>query len=152
MLVMTRNNTIFNKRFKVPQRDKTAQTLTMFQVKEKEFIRPINCWIIYTLKLENGCWYVGKTTAQKFSKSIKKHSAGEYSWFTAKNKPIMVYGIDVFPRDTSTSDITQIQNEQVLSLVEQYGKDFVRGGGYSQRQPSWSDYKKEELPFLNRES
>lgn len=150
MIAMTtRNNAIFNKRFKVPQRSKTAKTLTMF--KQDEFIRPIDCWIIYTLKLENGCWYVGKTTPQKFTKSIKKHSAGEYSWFTAKNKPIMVYGIDVFPRDTSTSNIAQIQDEQVLSLAEQYGRSFVRGGGYNQRQPNWSGYKKEELPFLNRE-
>lgn len=152
-----------HKRYKVPKIKKNSYLDTKLEARLKPKVTGLidmqypskrqvaNYWIIYVLKLENRCWYVGKTTRDKFSKNIRNHFNGVYSWFTAENKPQIIHDIEIYPHEIGMSMAGHIQDEWVLSMAEELGRDFVRGGGYNQREPNWSGYKKEELPFLNRE-
>lgn len=135
-----KNNITPIKRYKVPVYDLSTNIAPQThsrRLNKNERAKTTNYWIVYVLKLENGCWYVGKTTQHMFAHNMNKHEKGSHSWFTAKNKPIRTYDLEVYPADSSTSLLDSIQNQWVLHLVESYGREKVRGGGYVQREPHW---------------
>lgn len=77
--------------------------------------------IIYTLQLENGKYYVGKS--KNISKRILQHFSEQGSSWTKSYKPIKVLSqipsIDAFDEEKYT-----------LLAMDQYGIDNVRGGSY----------------------
>jgi predicted GIY-YIG superfamily endonuclease len=78
--------------------------------------------IVYVLKLEDDCWYVGIT--MDLNKRLSQHwSEGGAKW-TKLHKPVAVDKI-IFPADADT-----IENDTTREYMEKYGKDKVRGGSY----------------------
>lgn len=88
--------------------------------------------IIYTLELENGKIYVGRSRIPK--QRILKHFQEEGSEWTKKYKPIKV--------------LSQIKGDEfdeekyTLIAMEKYGIDNVRGGSYCQVKLSQNDKDK----------
>lgn len=99
-----------------------------------------NYWIVYTLKLEDRCWYVGTTTTLAFTKRMNDHwnQAGKGSQWTRLHKPVMVQAIDVYPRSLTTSEICKLEDARTLQLANNHGAERVRGGGYCQAMPKWT--------------
>lgn len=94
------------------------------------FERPI---LIYVLKLEHGCWYVGMS--RNVERRFKAHQKGKTIW-TKEHPPVEIYEV----RETglnSDSEASKIEDEITLEYAKQYGVEYVRGGGYCQRKPVW---------------
>lgn len=77
---------------------------------------------IYILKLEDGCFYVGKTN--NINERINAHKAGNGSEWTRLHKFVSIYKI-LYEQDDFEED------KQVKKLMAHYGIDKVRGGAYS---------------------
>jgi len=106
-----------------------------------------NYWIVYTLQLEDDCYYVGSTTTKAFKQRMKDHWAGvdggiKGSLWTRTHHPVMVQDIDVHPRSLTVSEICKIEDKRTLTLAKSIGHHRVRGGGYCQMQPVWPVAKK----------
>lgn len=80
-----------------------------------------NNFTIYELELENGKYYVGKTTKSAEAR-FEQHKTGIGSTWTKLHKPIKI--IKSYKGDKYTEDIS------TLRLMELYGIDNVRGGSY----------------------
>lgn len=78
--------------------------------------------IVYVLKLEDDCWYVGITL--DLNKRLGQHWSGEGAKWTKLHKPISVEKI-LFPADGET-----IENDTTKEYMELYGKEKVRGGSW----------------------
>jgi predicted GIY-YIG superfamily endonuclease len=106
----------------------------------------INCNVIYTLKLEDECWYVGYTTTNAFKQRMHHHwdHATKGSMWTRLHKPIRVYNIDTYDRGLSGSEMGKLEDEKTLKLAKLYGTDKVRGGGYCQMEPVWPHFPTKE--------
>ncbi|EEH54623.1 uncharacterized protein MICPUCDRAFT_60771 [Micromonas pusilla CCMP1545] len=82
---------------------------------------------IYVLKLEDDCFYVGKTTDVRGR--LEKHRRGCNTWaWTAKHKPIpgddAIYFVETMTEPTAEDAITE-------RMMCEYGIDKVRGGTFS---------------------
>lgn len=79
--------------------------------------------VIYVLRLQDDCWYVGKT--KDVQRRLEKHMAGEGAAWTKVHRPEEVVMerkmVGVWDEDN-----------KVKSLMLYYGIDKVRGGSYSQ--------------------
>lgn len=77
---------------------------------------------LYILQLENGKYYVGKTT--DVQKRFREHKAGSGSAWTTEYKPIKIL---------ETRPITSVHDETNVTkdLMKKYGIDNVRGGAYT---------------------
>lgn len=97
------------------------------------FERPI---LLYALKLEGECWYVGMS--RNVDRRFKAHKKGGTIW-TSLHKPIEVYEV----RETgsnSDSEVGGLENEMTFEYARMYGPDKVRGGGYCQSKPKWPSH------------
>jgi predicted GIY-YIG superfamily endonuclease len=74
--------------------------------------------IIYVLRLEYGCWYIGYT--RNFYQRMGQHFNGHGSLWTKQYKPLSIHHIEEGNTD----------NEDILTLkfMEKYGIKNVRGG------------------------
>ena len=76
---------------------------------------------IYILKLNDACWYIGKT---QHDERIQEHFKGKGSKWTTLHKPLTVHDViencDEFDED-----------KYVKIYMSKYGMDNVRGGSYS---------------------
>lgn len=99
----------------------------------------LNVWIIYTLQLEDGCWYVGSTTTKAFKVRMNNHWLGtrKGAMWSRLHAPIKVHSIQTFDRSLTLSDITKLEDKRTLEVAAEYGYELVRGGGYCQMSPSW---------------
>ena len=99
----------------------------------------INNHIIYVLKLEDDCWYIGWTTTNCFKQRMKDHWAqlGKGSKWSELHKPVRVYDIETYDRSLTGPEIARIEDSVTLKYGAIYGYDKVRGGGYSQMFPMW---------------
>lgn len=83
--------------------------------------------IIYVLKLENECWYVGET--DDFQKRLESHCRGskDSSIFVKENPVVAVAA--VFTTDIKTEPEVQVyENAYTLFLMCAYGVSRVQGG------------------------
>jgi predicted GIY-YIG superfamily endonuclease len=94
-------------------------------------------WLIYTLKLKDDCWYVGRTTQKAFKSRMNDHWRGKGSNFTILHPPIRIYDIQVVDRSLSTPEAEAYENKQTIKMASIWGKEYVRGGGYCQAEPRW---------------
>jgi predicted GIY-YIG superfamily endonuclease len=78
---------------------------------------------IYTLQLEDGKYYVGKTA--DLPKRFKEHRDGNGSAWTRVHRPIKVLDAR---KMTSESD----ENAVTREMMKKYGVENVRGGSYCQ--------------------
>lgn len=92
---------------------------------------------IYILKLEAGCYYVGKSDDVK--KRVDSHFKGKGCEWTKRYKPIKLIKTI---KNTSHFD----EDKNVKILMSKHGIDKVRGGSYSQIKLS-----EEEISLLKRE-
>jgi len=76
---------------------------------------------VYVLKLENENWYVGIT--YNLNLRMAQHWSGNGAKWTKLHKPISIEKV-IYPAST------EIENQTTLELMEQYGKEKVRGGNY----------------------
>lgn len=94
------------------------------------FDRPI---LLYVLRLEHGCWYIGMS--RNVDRRFKAHQKGKTIW-TKENKPLEIAEV----RETgltSDSEAATLEDELTIEYARRYGVDKVRGGGYCQRKPVW---------------
>lgn len=75
---------------------------------------------IYTLELEDGKWYVGKS--DDAVKRYQQHKGGDGSAWTKLHKPVRIYEI-IVGDDFDEDKITK-------KLMAEHGIDNVRGGSY----------------------
>jgi predicted GIY-YIG superfamily endonuclease len=110
------------------------RTLKQNQIKpiRSEFYeKPI---YLYVLKLQNNCWYVGMS--RNVDKRYQTHCKGKGSLWTKLHKPIELYKvIDAKTNDDSEAGL--MEDQLTIEYAKDYGRDFVRGGGYCQSKPKW---------------
>lgn len=78
---------------------------------------------LYVLQLEDGKYYVGKTTDIK--RRVEEHHKGKGSEWTKLHKPVKVL-------ETRKVKDEHDENNTTKDLMKKYGVDNVRGGSYSQ--------------------
>lgn len=79
--------------------------------------------LLYVLQLENGKYYVGKTTDIK--RRVEEHNKGKGSEWTKIHKPVKVL-------ETRKVKDEHDENNTTKDLMKKYGMENVRGGSYSQ--------------------
>jgi predicted GIY-YIG superfamily endonuclease len=85
-------------------------------------------WLIYVLKLENGCYYVGATS--NLQEAIKKHIKGKSAEWTRLHKFIGI--IDLIPNtDEGDGYPKPFQNQVTIKLMREHGWEKVRGGDFN---------------------
>lgn len=102
-------------------------------LKNDYYNKPI---MLYALRLENACYYVGMSRNPK--SRFKKHDSAKGAMWTKLNKPIEIIEI----RNTESTDdhaVSLLEDDMTLEYALKYGSEFVRGGGYCQRKPRWPD-------------
>lgn len=93
---------------------------------------------IYVLQLENGKYYIGKTTNPDFR--LENHFQGNGSSWTKKYKPIKV--LEIIPNCDNYDE-----DKYTKKYMDKYGIDNVRGGSYSSIE--LSNLTKEHLKHEN---
>ena len=85
---------------------------------------PAGPWYVYTLELEDGKYYVGKTTnmQQRLNTHLVKQGAG----WTQLYKIVRV--LEIVLDDLSNHSI---ENEKTLEVMMKYGWENVRGGSWT---------------------
>ena len=78
---------------------------------------------IYVLQLEQGKYYVGKTTQPSFR--IEKHFHREGSYWTKKYEPLSI--VEIIPNCDSFDE-----DKHTIRYMEKYGINNVRGGSFCQ--------------------
>lgn len=78
--------------------------------------------IVYILKLEDDCWYVGITI--NLNNRLSQHFSGDGSKWTKIHKPVSVERI-IYPADSDT-----IENDTTKEYIALYGADKVKGGSW----------------------
>lgn len=78
--------------------------------------------IVYVLKLEDECWYIGIST--DLNRRLSQHWANDGAKWTKLHKPISVERI-IFPADGDS-----VENDTTREYMALYGKDKVRGGSW----------------------
>lgn len=122
--VLTRRKQAIRKQMKKRGQDPVNYTRSTY------FDRPI---LLYVLKLEHGCWYIGMS--RNVDRRYKAHQKGKTIW-TKEHKPLEMVEV----RETgltSDSEAAICEDELTIEYARQYGVDRVRGGGYCQRKPIW---------------
>lgn len=77
--------------------------------------------LVYILKLEDDCYYVGYS--ENLNRRLSQHFNGDGSKWTKLHKPVKLMGVMVGGKSEETIE--------TLRLMVIYGKDFVRGGSYT---------------------
>ena len=77
--------------------------------------------IVYTLKLENDCFYVGYS--ENLNRRLFQHFNGEGSKWCKLHKPIELVNAQLGGKAE--------ESIETLRLMGIHGKDKVRGGGYT---------------------
>lgn len=79
--------------------------------------------ILYVLKLENDCYYIGMS--HNLNNRLSQHIQGKGSKWTKINKFVSVEKV-VFPANEKG-----IENRVTLEYIAKYGSDKVRGGSFT---------------------
>jgi predicted GIY-YIG superfamily endonuclease len=119
--------------FSWKSKEKKSEKLT------KSARRKQNHWIIYTLALQHGCYYVGRTTVWAYGKRMNAHWSGRGSEWTKLHLPVKPVSIEIVPIALTGAEAESYENARTIEVAKVCGTDFVRGGGYCQvaTTPSW---------------
>ncbi|ERJ07372.1 nuclease protein [Halorhabdus tiamatea SARL4B] len=91
--------------------------------------------MVYALALDDGCYYIGKSSDPE--KRITNHFHGAGAEWTKRHTPITLDRIEAVE---TNKDAKQREVSLFSEYVEQYGEDNVRGAGYTRvDNPSWDD-------------
>lgn len=122
-----------------PKKQRNRKREKMLKGRPKVVEKVLNCWIIYVLELEDGCWYVGQTTTRAFAKRMHHHwfHPSKGAMWTRAHKPVRVRSIDTYNRSLTKDRVEALENAKTLLYAQRYGFESVRGGGYCQREPHW---------------
>ena len=77
--------------------------------------------LVYVLEFEDECWYVGTTT--NLNRRIYEHFDGRGAKWCKEHKPVKIHSVNI-GHYTTEKTVT-------LELVKKYGKDKVRGAGFT---------------------
>ncbi|HZQ64540.1 MAG TPA: GIY-YIG nuclease family protein [Gaiellaceae bacterium] len=85
-------------------------------------------WLVYVLKLRDGCWYVGETP--DLPERLRKHCTGHprgAAW-TRLHRPVeLVY----VARCRNRADAMRVERQFTMALVAGAGADRVRGSSWT---------------------
>lgn len=84
--------------------------------------------VIYTLELEDGFFYVGKTYSLK--KRLSKHFKGKGSAWTKLHKPLNLINIEEYEVNFGYEE-DYYENKTTINLMKEKGWNKVRGGFWS---------------------
>lgn len=90
--------------------------------------------LVYILKLEDDCWYVGTTSNMNYR--LAQHNFGQGSKWTRVHRPIAIAEVLVGG--------LQIERVKTLEYMRKYGYNMVRGGGWCQLELKDDPTKKEQ--------
>ena len=76
--------------------------------------------LVYVLKLEDDCFYIGVTS--NLNARLAQHFTGAGSVWTREHKPIQLIEVYIGGEDK--------ENEIALQYIKKYGFDKARGGKY----------------------
>jgi predicted GIY-YIG superfamily endonuclease len=102
-------------------------------------------FVVYVLRLEDGCWYVGVT--RNLDKRLRSHINLKGSQWTKKHKFVELFET----RKTNLlteSEAAKVEDQVTIEYATKYCAQKVRGGGYCQIkvEPKWPeeilDYEK----------
>lgn len=111
---------------------------------KKQLVRPLSSdlkfrptpWVLYALKLEDNCWYIGMT--HNIAKRFNQHLEGKGAVWTARHKPIEI--IETRPTNFLLEEpASRLEDAMTIEYALKYGSKFVRGGGYCQTKPKWTN-------------
>ncbi len=77
--------------------------------------------LVYVLELEGGCYYVGTTT--NLNRRLYEHYNNMGARWTKEHKPIQIRKVCLGGRD--------VEKKETLKLIQLYGKQSVRGAGFT---------------------
>ena len=81
---------------------------------------------VYVLALEDGCYYVGKS--KRVHPRIRAHFRGKGSEWTKEHEPVEV----VLTEKVGTSEEAKKREKELVDeYISEYGKEKVRGAGYT---------------------
>jgi|SRR5699024_3476468 len=89
----------------------------------------VNNWYYYVLKLEDGCYYVGITTApsKRIQQHVYKYKQGA-AW-TKKHEVVDVLRISYIGL-TNSHYAKEIERQQTIAMMKKHGWRHVRGSDY----------------------
>lgn len=88
---------------------------------------PIRNYYVYTLLLEEDCYYVGVTAYKDAVRRFEQHCAGTGSNWTRLHKPISILEVKNVGY-CKQSSACLIENEVTRECIKTYGIENVRGG------------------------
>lgn len=91
-------------------------------------------YILYALRLQNDCWYIGIT--KNIDKRYRKHASGKGAVWTKRYAPVEVYYTELL-NTSVTSEAAHFEDKLTLKYANMFGTSKVRGGGYCQMHPVW---------------
>lgn len=114
-------------------------------IKSEYYEKPI---YLYVLRLEHNCWYIGMS--RDIDKRYKSHLKGKGAMWTKLHKPLELFSVI----DTKTNDDSEaglMEDQLTIEFAKDYGREFVRGGGYCQSKPRWPvEVYEPNLQFIPR--
>lgn len=85
--------------------------------------------VLYVLRLEDGCFYVGQSRKENLQHRLRKHFSGTGSAWTRLHPPIeIVEQIDMV-LDYRGGELQE--NQKVIEYMKRYGVSKVRGGFFT---------------------
>ena len=85
---------------------------------------------VYTLQLEDNCWYVGSTTRPP--ERLAQHKAGNGSAWTSAHPPVAGFSSLTRVESNNAADARLQEDMEVKRLMQRHGIERVRGGSYAQ--------------------
>lgn len=118
---------------------KTEQRGVVAAIRQRKLLRNTGSMrrvLLYALKLEGGCYYIG--CSYNVDKRYKKHCDGKGAMWTRAHPPLKILEV----RETGffiQEMAAHAEDDMTIEYALKYGGDYVRGGGYCQMKPLWPD-------------
>ena len=85
--------------------------------------------ILYVLRLEDGCYYIGQSEQHCFEDRVSKHFRGQGSEWTKLHAPIEI--VEQSTNYGNYRDFELRENEKTIEYMRRYGVSKVRGGFFT---------------------
>lgn len=123
-----------NEQIKLLKIEQRGVVLEVKKRKELRYRKAMHPVVLYALRLENNCWYVGAT--HNVNRRFSKHMRGKGAVWTGLHKPIEIAETRI-TAEYHQDKTAKLEDDMTLEYAMKYGGDKVRGGGYCQVKPRW---------------
>jgi len=85
--------------------------------------------VLYVLRLEDECYYIGQSRKERIETRLRKHFKGKGSAWTQLHPPIEIIEQTAMVCDYRGGELQE--NQKTIEYMKKYGIDKVRGGFFS---------------------